>query len=421
MIESNNIPFLCLNMIVKNESHIIKTTLEKIVKNTQIDYWVISDTGSTDGTQDIIKDFFKEKNIPGELYEDTWQDFGYNRTKALEYAYDKSKFLLIFDADDSINNKLIIPDNENEVDGYYLRLKNNSNEFERVLVVKNNIRWRFKGVLHEYLEACDKKCNFKKINCVINVATSGNRSNNPDKYKNDAILLEAAYYKALENKDKLYIRYAFYCANSYLWASINDKAEIWYKKVLELDGWVQEKYISCLELSNIYKSQNRIEEHIFYLLKSYTYDKERVECISKLIEYYCSINEYKLAFNFYVLIKDYFEKEIENPLLFSNKLFSDTITYYFYLPYYVIICANWTGNHDVALKMFYIIFKMKPLIYNNFYIRALLYNSTLYTTQINNNSELLQLYNEYISFLKQHKINLYFDFNDRLKMLNINI
>ena len=43
---------ICLNMIVKNESHIIETTLITILK--YIDYWVISDTGSTDNTIEII-------------------------------------------------------------------------------------------------------------------------------------------------------------------------------------------------------------------------------------------------------------------------------------------------------------------------------------------------------------------------------
>ena len=57
-------PKLALCMIVKNESHIIHECLESIYKF--VDYWIISDTGSTDGTQDIIKNFFKEKGIPGE-------------------------------------------------------------------------------------------------------------------------------------------------------------------------------------------------------------------------------------------------------------------------------------------------------------------------------------------------------------------
>jgi hypothetical protein len=32
-------------MIVKDESHIIESTLKNILENIQIDYWVISDTG----------------------------------------------------------------------------------------------------------------------------------------------------------------------------------------------------------------------------------------------------------------------------------------------------------------------------------------------------------------------------------------
>ena len=47
---------ICLNMIVKNESHIIETTLNNIINHITIDYWVISDTGSTDNTKEIIKD-----------------------------------------------------------------------------------------------------------------------------------------------------------------------------------------------------------------------------------------------------------------------------------------------------------------------------------------------------------------------------
>ena len=49
---------ICLNMIVKDESHIIKNTLEMLCTKFHFDYWVICDTGSTDGTQEIITNFF---------------------------------------------------------------------------------------------------------------------------------------------------------------------------------------------------------------------------------------------------------------------------------------------------------------------------------------------------------------------------
>ena len=60
-------PKVCLSMIVKNEAHIIKQTLENISK--YIDYYVINDTGSSDNTREIIKEYFchnspvSEKNL----------------------------------------------------------------------------------------------------------------------------------------------------------------------------------------------------------------------------------------------------------------------------------------------------------------------------------------------------------------------
>ncbi len=68
---------ICLNMIVKNEAHIIIQTLDNISSYFNFSYWVIGDNGSTDGTQKLIKDYFKKKNIKGELYEDKWVDFGF--------------------------------------------------------------------------------------------------------------------------------------------------------------------------------------------------------------------------------------------------------------------------------------------------------------------------------------------------------
>ena len=52
---------ICLNMIVKNESHIIENTLAKLCDKIRFDYWVICDTGSTDNTPQIITEFFLKK------------------------------------------------------------------------------------------------------------------------------------------------------------------------------------------------------------------------------------------------------------------------------------------------------------------------------------------------------------------------
>ena len=54
---------ICLNMIIKNEKHIIGETLDNLCKYIDFGYWVISDTGSTDGTQEYIKEYFKKQNM----------------------------------------------------------------------------------------------------------------------------------------------------------------------------------------------------------------------------------------------------------------------------------------------------------------------------------------------------------------------
>ena len=44
-------------MIVKNEGHIIADTLQKLTGKIKFDYWVISDTGSTDSTKKLYLNF----------------------------------------------------------------------------------------------------------------------------------------------------------------------------------------------------------------------------------------------------------------------------------------------------------------------------------------------------------------------------
>jgi glycosyltransferase involved in cell wall biosynthesis len=89
---------ICLNMIVKDESKIIKRGLATV--KPIIDYWVIVDTGSTDGTQQIIKDFMQD--IPGELHERPWKNFAYNRNQALALAKGKADYILFMDADETL-------------------------------------------------------------------------------------------------------------------------------------------------------------------------------------------------------------------------------------------------------------------------------------------------------------------------------
>ena len=87
--------------MVKNEAPVIERMLESVYK--YIDYWVIQDNGSTDGTQDIIKNFFERKGIPGFLYHEPWKYFGYNRNHALQTCLSSNhgcEYIFRVDADE---------------------------------------------------------------------------------------------------------------------------------------------------------------------------------------------------------------------------------------------------------------------------------------------------------------------------------
>lgn len=89
-------PRVVLNMIVKNEAHVIRRCLESV--RPHVDAWCIVDTGSTDGTQDVIREALA--NLPGELHERPWVDFATNRNEALELARPLGDYVLVMDADD---------------------------------------------------------------------------------------------------------------------------------------------------------------------------------------------------------------------------------------------------------------------------------------------------------------------------------
>lgn len=63
----------------KNEAKVMRRMLESCAP--YIDYWVIQNNGSTDGTDQIVRDFFTEVGIPGMLYDvaEGWVGFGWNR------------------------------------------------------------------------------------------------------------------------------------------------------------------------------------------------------------------------------------------------------------------------------------------------------------------------------------------------------
>ena len=246
---------LTLSMIVKNETHIIKECFDTI--HDQIDYWVIVDTGSTDGTQEFIKNYFAEKGIPGELHERPWVSFGHNRTEALELCNGKADYIYMIDADDYLEGKLP-RDQIKDADGYAVLMGRMDFSWWRTQIFKANNNWRYVGILHEYPTIEEGKTpTIHRLEGEYRVVarTLGARNKDIDpieKYKRDAEALETALLTEPTN-----IRYQFYLAQSYFDSHQWDKAEAAYVKRVEMGGWPEEAYYSIYRIGISRALQNK--------------------------------------------------------------------------------------------------------------------------------------------------------------------
>jgi len=233
---------ICLNMIVKNEASVIERCLASV--KPLIDTWVIVDTGSTDGTQEIIRDYLK--GIPGELHERPWVDFSANRNQARTLALGKSDYLMIIDADDELefSPQFSLPLLDKTF--YFVQQKKKGQlDFNPwVLLVFNRDEWSWEGILHEQIKFAQKTAIGSFLPHVTNLYhQDGHRNRNVmQKYENDIALLKCGLEKEPNNSV-----YQFYLAQSYFWMQKYEQAVEAYAIRAEMRGDQHETYHSLCQ------------------------------------------------------------------------------------------------------------------------------------------------------------------------------
>lgn len=198
---------ICLNMIVKNENQVIRRCLASVIR--LIDYWVIVDTGSTDGTQKTIRDYLQK--IPGELHERPWVHFAHNRNEALSLARNRGDYLLLIDADEQLqySPSFTMP---NLTKDFYVSVveADGGVRIHRELLVNNRLSWTWTGVVHEAI-ICPHAKSYEILRNVINRASQdGRRSGDLQKFLKDAEILRQALRDDPQNSRNMFYL-AFSC------------------------------------------------------------------------------------------------------------------------------------------------------------------------------------------------------------------
>lgn len=277
----DRLPFagqVCLSMIVKNETAVLQRCLESV--RPLISSWAIVDTGSSDGTQELVRRLMAD--LPGELIERPWQDFATGRNQALELAARHGEYALIIDADEimQIDGTRFPP--RLEAAAYYLRQGPADGEFEYQLakLLKLGIGWRWEGVLHEYPALHPQPAIGLLDGLKIRYFHDGARSQRPlrDKFMDDARVLERALAQEPHNR-----RYAFYYAQSLRDAGELEAAIAAYRRRADMGGWDQEVWYSLFQIGLLLARQGApMEQQIDALLRAWEFRPSRAESLCEL-------------------------------------------------------------------------------------------------------------------------------------------
>ena len=287
-----NHPTICLNMIVRNEAHIVHEVLDCVAP--YISTWCIVDTGSEDGTQDIIRAHMAQLGIPGDLFERPWKNFGHNRSEALELAAGRADYIWIVDADDLV---IGTPDfSQLTSDSCELRYgPPDGFTYWRQQIFRDGLPWRYGGVVHEFIQ-CDQPFQIQRLlgDYHLESRRLGGRNLDPQKYARDRDLLLAEMERDPEDS-----RSAFYLAQSYFDLGDFTNARRWYQRRAEMGGWEEEVYYSLLRVG---ESMLRLEEPWpdvqDAFMRAYESRPTRAEALHAIACYYRQHNRFQLGHMF---------------------------------------------------------------------------------------------------------------------------
>ncbi len=247
---------ICLCMIVKNESGVIRRCIDSV--RPLISHWVIVDTGSTDGTQDVIRDYLKD--LPGELHERPWQDFAHNRSEALALARPHAAFSLIIDADDALEIPPGYELPQLTADCYLMEIRDTPLLYWRRQLVRNTLTWFYRGVLHEFVTSAEPHTT-DTLPIGMRRNHDGARRKDPSWFMRDVEVLERAL--AVETDPFLKSRYTFYLAQSYRDSGKQAKSLEYYLARSTMGGWHEEVYVSHYQSARLKEALGFPDQDIF--------------------------------------------------------------------------------------------------------------------------------------------------------------
>ena len=329
---------ICLCMIVKNESKIIKRCLQSCLPI--LDYISICDTGSTDNTVEIINDFCKENNIPGKVHNHVWKNFGHNRTLSYTTAretFPLADYCLLIDADMSLKVLPGFDKSSLDAGGYLVAQLGGSLYYFNTRLLGTKYNWKCIGVTHEYWSAENPLCVSKQLT-TLEMDDFGDGGAKGDKFERDIKLLTQGLIDEPGNE-----RYMFYLAQTYHDIGQYGTAIKWYRKRIAKGGWYEEVYYSYYRIARCKLGMKRSWGEIQQAYEeAHKYLPSRMEPVFEIGKYYQEKENYPEAYKWLI-------QASKIPFPSSQVLFLFKDIYEFRVWDALGIAAFYIGQYQVAV------------------------------------------------------------------------
>jgi glycosyltransferase involved in cell wall biosynthesis len=329
---------VCLTMIVRDEAHIVSEVLDATAP--YIAYWVVVDTGSTDGTQDLIRSKMDQLAIPGELYERPWCDFGHNRSEALTLAQGKADYIWMMDADDTVIG--VPPFGGLTADCYFMVIREDTgHRLWRRQLFRDGVPWYYKGVVHEYA-CCDEPFTSEYLqgDYHIHGRRLGARNKDPQKYAKDAAVLLAYVNEHPDDEAAV-----FYLAQSYYDGGDFENARDWYGRRVEMVDCAEEVFYSLLRrarsLAQLRAPGTEIDDAY---ARAWAYRPTRAEPLYELAYRMRRSQRYEMGYLFA-------RQAAALPLPVENWVIVDTDVYTWRAIDEQAVCASWIGRKKDTFEL----------------------------------------------------------------------
>lgn len=247
-----------LVIMVKNAGSGFEAVLKKTLPH--IDRWTVLDTGSTDGTQGVVRRVLGAAK-PGNLYEEPFVNFRESRNRSLELAGSRGshcKFTLILDdtywVDGPLRQFLQTVRGDQYATSYSAMIISGDSEYYSNRIIKTDAGLRYIYTIHEVIQF-EGNTNVvipKEHGRLIDECSDYMEQRTKDRKRRDIELLEGMLKEDPDNP-----RHLYYLAQTYKCLEDWPATEEYFRRRIEFsrEGFLQEKVDACFELARLMNFQ----------------------------------------------------------------------------------------------------------------------------------------------------------------------